>query len=467
MAIYIVLAFVLIILLYVLYLAFFRIFKVYFNRKFEHIHSPSQHEVGKSYQELNSCRNMRYFACKGSLTFIILITDSVDMSVHLQRVLEDKRKLPFKDKLIWFEHRIGKLMRPWKKGRLKLQIRRERITLDSLELLLGIKQQHLHMPIRILFQNERGMDAGGIHREWFDLFSTQIFTSDWKLFTPCCHLDTVERFWFTTSNQNVLYYKGIGRAIGRSLLDGQQVAGRFAIPILKHILGEQVDHSDLQYIDHQVYHSMKILKTLPTISDLGLTFTIEDQIDLIPNGRNISVHQHNLDAYLHARYNYLLHASIQPALTHFLAGLFDIIPQKWFTIFNTSELDLLLSGKFSIDLHDWQTSTETNHHPLHTTWFWQIISSWNQTQQQRFLQYTTGSSRVPIQGFQYLTSYDGIKCPFTIQWVEYNSNSILGHYPHVHTCYNKIEIPLYPTKSLLEIQLSYLFTLSPTGFTSD
>lgn len=56
-----------------------------------------------------------------------------------------------------------------------------------------------------------------------------------------------------------------------------------------------------------------------------------------------------------------------------------------------------------IDLNDWRSNTEykgayyKNHQVIN--WFWSFLETLDQAQLARFLQFCTGSSRIPINGF--------------------------------------------------------------------
>ncbi|RHY45013.1 hypothetical protein DYB26_008462 [Aphanomyces astaci] len=93
-------------------------------------------------------------------------------------------------------------------------------------------------------------------------------------------------------------------------------------------------------------------------------------------------------------------------------------------------------------------------------WFWDVVGAMETHDQAKLLQFTTGSSRVPVQGFKGLTSYDGRICYFTLNGVAYAA----GKYPVVHACFNRLDLPLYPTKDLLQDALSTLLLSDPTGF---
>ncbi|NWI26707.1 SMUF2 ligase, partial [Amazona guildingii] len=56
----------------------------------------------------------------------------------------------------------------------------------------------------------------------------------------------------------------------------------------------------------------------------------------------------------------------------------------------------------------------------------------------RLLQFVTGSSRVPLQGFKALQGAAGPRL-FTIHQIDASTNNL----PKAHTCFNRIDIPPY------------------------
>jgi len=73
------------------------------------------------------------------------------------------------------------------------------------------------------------------------------------------------------------------------------------------------------------------------------------------------------------------------------------------------ELELLISGVPEIDLHDWKRHSRYvglykktgPKHPV-VKWFWEVVEGFNHEERARLLQFATGSSRLPAQGFKAL-----------------------------------------------------------------
>lgn len=158
--------------------------------------------------------------------------------------------------------------------------------------------------------------------------------------------------------------------------------------------------------------------------------------------------------------------SFSGQLQYLMSGIFEVLPQELILVFDYQELELVLCGVPSIDMEDWKAHTsvspelEEQGSPF-LGWFWAILETWTDEERARLLQFTTGSSRVPVQGFRGLTSYDGRLCQFTLKAVPYPEHA----YPRSHTCFNRMDVPVYPTKAQLEEALSLVINMEVTGFT--
>jgi E3 ubiquitin ligase SMURF1/2 len=65
----------------------------------------------------------------------------------------------------------------------------------------------------------------------------------------------------------------------------------------------------------------------------------------------------------------------------------------------------MISGLGKIDIDDWKAHTRLKHCSNDTTivkWFWRTVDDFDEEKRARLLQFVTGSSRVPLQGFKAL-----------------------------------------------------------------
>jgi hypothetical protein len=76
------------------------------------------------------------------------------------------------------------------------------------------------------------------------------------------------------------------------------------------------------------------------------------------------------------------------------------------------------------------------------------LEGYDSTERTEFLQFVTGSSRVPTEGFEGLQSINGPQ-KFTIQ-----KGVNLNGLPTAHTCFNTLDLPPYPSKEVLYKKLT-------------
>lgn len=81
-------------------------------------------------------------------------------------------------------------------------------------------------------------------------------------------------------------------------------------------------------------------------------------------------------------------------------------------------------------------------------WFWKCIRSWPTERKSRLLQFTTGTSRIPVNGFKDLQGSDGPR-RFTIE-----KSGDPSQLPKSHTCFNRLDLPPYKDYASLEQKLT-------------
>jgi E3 ubiquitin ligase SMURF1/2 len=210
------------------------------------------------------------------------------------------------------------------------------------------------------------------------------------------------------------------------------------------------------------------------VDALCVTFSIQtpsgETVELKPDGSNVDVTDENKMEYLSLVLRYRMLDSVSEQLTALLKGLYEVIPKSLLTIFDYQELDFYLSGLPTLNVTDWQNNSRVRHSAPDDDsegieqeleviqWFWDVVGSFTDDQRARLLQFATGCSRVPVEGFRALTSASGIVHPFTLQMVP-TGTPPLGMCPRAHTCFNRIDLPVYETKADLNSYLSLVSLL--------
>ncbi|XP_059554256.1 E3 ubiquitin-protein ligase SMURF1 isoform X10 [Myotis daubentonii] len=168
------------------------------------------------------------------------------------------------------------------------------------------------------------------------------------------------------------------------------------------------------------------------------------QHELKPNGRNVPVTEENKKEYVRLYVNWRFMRGIEAQFLALQKGFNELIPQHLLKPFDQKELELIIGGLDKIDLGDWKSNTRLKHCAADSDivrWFWQAVEAFDEERRARLLQFVTGSTRVPLQGFKALQGSTGAAGPrlFTIHLIDANTDNL----PKAHTCFNRIDIPPY------------------------
>ena len=118
-----------------------------------------------------------------------------------------------------------------------------------------------------------------------------------------------------------------------------------------------------------------------------------------------------------------------------MTGFHDVVPSELISIFDEQELELLISGLPDIDIDDWKSNTEYHNYSASSPqiqWFWRAVRSFDKEERAKLLQFVTGTSKVPLNGFKELEGMNGFS-RFNIHR-DYGNKDRL---PSSHTCFNR------------------------------
>ncbi|EJK61369.1 hypothetical protein THAOC_18147 [Thalassiosira oceanica] len=364
---------------------------------------------------------------------------------------------------------------------------REYLLSDSMEAVMSLSRKDLRKVWRFEFIGEAGIDVGGLAREWFELVTDEVFDPDMGLWQTsatnqmCMQINPASGefiSYIACPEDHLIYFRFIGRIMGKAMFDRQLVKGHMVKHLYKHILGWPVMFSDLKDIDEEYYNSLKGLKDMKDMGEniecLCADFTTTEEtfggkrvVELVPGGADIEVTEENLPEYIEASLKHRLLGRYEKQLNELLLGFFDVIPKPLLTIFDFQELELLMCGLPEIDMDNWKENTEYSgdydrEGPNHEVcgWFWEVVSEYDQELKARLLQFVTGTSGVPANGFGSLQGNNGDVRRFTIHGVALETCV----YPRSHTCFNRIDLPIYDSKDELEEKLKIAITMAATGF---
>ncbi|XP_031421594.1 E3 ubiquitin-protein ligase HUWE1 [Clupea harengus] len=382
------------------------------------------------------------------------------------------RILDFDVKRKYFRQELERLDEGLRKEDMAVHVRRDHVFEDSYRELHRKSPEDMKNRLYIVFEGEEGQDAGGLLREWYMIISREMFNPMYALFRT----SPGDRVTYTINpsshcNPNHLsYFKFVGRVVAKAVYDNRLLECYFTRSFYKHILGKSVRYTDMESEDYPFFQGLVYLLE-NDVSTLGyeLTFSTEVQEfgvcevrDLKPNGANIVVTEENKKEYVHLVCQMKMTGAIRKQLSAYLEGFYEIIPKRLISIFTEQELELLISGLPVIDIDDLKANTEYHKYQassIQIQWFWRALRSFDQADRAKFLQFVTGTSKVPLQGFAALEGMNGIQ-KFQIHRDDRSTDRL----PSAHTCFNQLDLPAYESYEKLRHMLLMAIQECSEGF---
>ncbi|KAI2705110.1 hypothetical protein CBS147317_2062 [Penicillium roqueforti] len=193
-----------------------------------------------------------------------------------------------------------------------------------------------------------------------------------------------------------------------------------------------------------------------SVDDLGLDFTLPGYpaIELISDGANVPLTIENIDTYIERVIDMTLGSGVRRQVDAFRAGFSQVFPFSSLCAFTPSEL-VMLFGQAD---EDWSIETLMdsikadhgfNMDSRSVRNLLQTMSELDNQQRRDFLQFVTGSPKLPIGGFKSLTPIFTVVCrpsehPYTPD----------DYLPSVMTCVNYLKLPDYSDLDVLKKRLS-------------
>ena len=301
------------------------------------------------------------------------------------------------------------------------------------------------------------------------------------------------------------FFHFVGRLLGKAIYDRQLMELPFADPLLNRLragsviptttsssyelfdvskenldlLDKELEYhmSELKLIDEEFHNSLQwmlgncidniIFETFSIIAGgmssrasgkfggkEGIDIKKGTVVDLCLNGSKIDVTEANKKEYVLLVAQWRTTYSIIDVLEPLIDGFTELVPAGSLDNISNEELKLMISGRKEVDIEEiraytmYQTASKTSTFgEPHCTvvWLWDILREFDTHRRRQFLQFVTGSSQTPL---------DGYDPPFN---VTEGSDMLDDSLPRAHTCFNQIVLPLYSSKEVMTEKLIYAF----------
>ncbi|XP_020922413.1 E3 ubiquitin-protein ligase SMURF2 isoform X2 [Lepus europaeus] len=335
-------------------------------------------------------------------------------------------------------------------GHCRIEVSREEIFEESYRQVMKMRPKDLWKRLMIKFRGEEGLDYGGVAREWLYLLSHEMLNPYYGLFQYS--RDDIYTLQINPDSavnpEHLSYFHFVGRIMGMAVFHGHYIDGGFTLPFYKQLLGKSITLDDMELVDPDLHNSLVWILENDITGVLDHTFCVEHnaygeiiQHELKPNGKSIPVTEENKKEYVRLYVNWRFLRGIEAQFLALQKGFNEVIPQHLLKTFDEKELELIICGLGKIDVNDWKVNTRLKHCTPDSNvvkWFWKAVEFFDEERRARLLQFVTGSSRVPLQGFKALQGAAGPRL-FTIHQIDACTNNL----PKAHTCFNRIDIPPY------------------------
>ncbi|CAD6991776.1 unnamed protein product [Ceratitis capitata] len=285
-------------------------------------------------------------------------------------------------------------------------------------------------------------------------------------------------------------FKFLGKFMAKAVMDSRMLDLPFSIPFYRWLLNEEhsVGLSELAWVAPEVQSTLVRLQDVVhereliladqnidamektekiesldldgcPIADLGLDFVLPGyaNIELCRGGRDTAVTIHNLHQYISLVTYWFLIEGVQKQFEALREGFDSVFPSQRLRMFYPEELESVFCGSGASNYQRWdvkmlQDCCRTDHGFTQDSqaiqYLYDILSSYNRDEQRLFLQFVTGSPRLPTGGFKSLTPQ------LTIVRKTFDGNQNPNDYlPSVMTCVNYLKLPEYSSREVMRQKL--------------
>ena len=392
----------------------------------------------------------------------------IDAQVYLDKLGNNKIKSsePFYLKRCWFYRYLMRNYAKNKNVNPVVEINRKNI-LEESYVAFNKEQFNFARPLKIKFINENN-DVEGSYRDWYQNMFKDIMSPNKKLFlvNPYKSIEPFNILIYPKyPGMRMELYEFIGKFIIKSIVDMILIRNFIINKVhLKLITKNQITLEDIKYFNLDLYQRLKYVndnkvlnnKQLESVRFIWNTGT-NQEIELVQGGRNIFLNDQNKNIFINKVIYVEAIMPYEEQIKYIQKGLFSILGDGIQGVFTEEEMNFIISGQDDIDLRDLKENViykgEYNENHPAIKMFWEKLVTLNKNELIKFLQFSTGSSAVPIDGFGSLKDIRGRIQKFTIEpFMNYSADNpdiYQFHAIESRKQYNTIILPKYKTKKEL------------------
>lgn len=290
---------------------------------------------------------------------------------------------------------------------LKLKIRRDFLIDDALaelEMVAMSNPKDLKKQLFIEFDQEQGIDEGGVSKEFFQLIVEEIFNPDYGMFITN---EETRTCWFNSfSFENEAQFTLIGIVLGLAIYNSVILPLNFPMVVYKKLMNVTCTWRDLQDWNPALYNSLKTMidyqepdfeEVFSQTFEIGYenVFSAALKHELKKDGAKIAVNQHNKQEFVELYADFIHNKSIEKQFKAFKKGFQMVTDESPLQLlFRPEEIELIVCGSKKFDFDELEKSTEyeggyTAESEI-IKHFWSIVHKLPMESKLKLLQFTTG-----------------------------------------------------------------------------
>uniref|UniRef100_A0A3Q1GUS9 HECT and RLD domain containing E3 ubiquitin protein ligase 3 n=1 Tax=Acanthochromis polyacanthus TaxID=80966 RepID=A0A3Q1GUS9_9TELE len=332
---------------------------------------------------------------------------------------------------------------------LVLHVRRNHLVSDTLRELTMYSDVDLKKPLKVIFDGEEAVDAGGVTKEFFLLLLKELMDPVYGMFT---HYKDSNLLWFSDKcfvEQN--WFHLIGIICGLAIYNSTVVDLHFPLALYKKLLNVLPTLEDFKELSPTEAGSLQQLLDYEggdVEETFLLNFAVREDAAAGQNKSLIRVFTESVHVlmcfrkeFVEAYLRYVFSDSAAEQYSAFSSGFLKVCGGEILSLFQPSELMAMVVGNNNYNWEELEKNAVykgefTATHPT-VRLFWEVFHEFPLEKKKQFLLFLTGSDRIPIHGMESLR-------------IVIQSTTAEEHYlPVAHTCYNLLDMPRYQTKEIL------------------
>ncbi|CAM8924666.1 unnamed protein product [Rhodiola kirilowii] len=289
----------------------------------------------------------------------------------------------------------------------------------------------------------------------------------------------------TLSSEVIKKFSLLGRIVAKALHDGRVLDIHLSKAFYKIVLGQDLNLYDIQLFDPELGRALLKFKAMSQkkmseessasdmvasfhnteIEDLSLDFTLPGYPDYILHADKYyeMVTNGNLGEYVSLVEDATLTSGIRRQVEAFKDGFNEVFPIEHTHIFNEEELDRLLCGERCLLAHPDELLDHVKFDHGYTASsppiidLLEILQEFDHCQQRAFVQFVTGTPRLPPGGLATLN-------PKLTVVRKHSDNFVDAELPSAMTCANYLKLPPYSSKGIMKEKLLYAISEGQGSF---